>query len=146
MNHKEKAKEIFLKGNNCAQAVFGAFSDVTGIDEETALKISASFGGGMGHMGEVCGAVSGMFMAAGVVFGYGANVSPEIKQKHNELVAKMANRFKEKFPSLLCRDLMKGLSNNEIALPDGEEYKNRPCLIFVEYATEIMDELLDTQN
>lgn len=142
MTHKEKARELFLKGHNCAQAVFTSFCDVTGLDEESALKISSSFGGGMGHLGEVCGAVTGMFMAAGMVFGYSKNPSAEDKNAHNEIIKKMAARFKEKFPSLLCRDLMKGLGNKTIPTPDEDFYKKRPCLVFVETAVEIMEEFL----
>lgn len=68
--HEEKALELFREGYNCAQAVFAAFCDVMDIDVETALKISSSFGGGMGRMREVCGAVTGMFMVAGMLYGY----------------------------------------------------------------------------
>ena len=66
----EKAKDLFTEGYNCAQAVFGAFSDVTGIDFETSLKLSSGFGGGMGRLREVCGACTGAFMVAGILFGY----------------------------------------------------------------------------
>ncbi|MDF2568396.1 MAG: GCAxxG family probable redox protein, partial [Oscillospiraceae bacterium] len=60
--HSKRANELFKQGYNCSQAVFAAFCDETGIDFETALKISSSFGGGMGRLREVCGTVSGMFM------------------------------------------------------------------------------------
>ena len=62
----EKAKELFKSGCNCSQAVLGVFCEELGMDLDTAMKISASFGGGMGRMGEVCGTVSGMFMALGL--------------------------------------------------------------------------------
>lgn len=145
MNHREKAKELFLQGYNCSQAVFAAFSDITGVDETTALRISSSFGGGMGHMGEVCGAVTGMFMAAGMVFGYDCVNDPDIKQKHNEFIKMMADKFKEKYQSVLCRDLLKLLAGGNFSVPEGanpEDYKRRPCLFYVEYAVDIMDELL----
>lgn len=70
MKKSEKAVELFKKGYNCSQSVFGAFAEDLGIDFETAVMISSSFGGGMGRMREVCGAVSGMFMAAGIKYGY----------------------------------------------------------------------------
>ena len=65
----EIALELFNEGYNCAQAVFAAFADKYGIDKDTAMKLSSSFGGGMGRMREVCGAVSGMFMVAGLETG-----------------------------------------------------------------------------
>ena len=70
MSHSQKAKELFLQGYNCAQAVFIAFSDLTGYDVDDAARISSSFGGGMGRLREVCGAVSGAFMVAGCLYGY----------------------------------------------------------------------------
>ena len=67
MTRGERAQQNFENGCNCAQAVLLAFSDLTGLDEKTAMKLAASFGGGMGRMREVCGAVSGMFMALGLL-------------------------------------------------------------------------------
>ena len=66
MNHAEKARELFLSGCSCSQAVFAAFAEDFGMDPETALKLASSFGGGMGGMRETCGAVSGMLMTAGL--------------------------------------------------------------------------------
>lgn len=68
--HRELAKELFIKGYNCSQSVFAAFCDETGLDVDTALKIASSFGGGMGRLREVCGAVTGMFMVVGMKYGY----------------------------------------------------------------------------
>ena len=65
-NARERAMELFKQGYNCSQSVFGAFAEECGIDFETALKLSSSFGGGMARLREVCGAVSGMFMVAGI--------------------------------------------------------------------------------
>ena len=72
MTHTEKARDLFLDGYNCAQAVAMAFSDVTGIDEKLSARLASSFGGGIGRMREVCGAVSGMYMVLGVLYGYGS--------------------------------------------------------------------------
>ena len=88
MTHVEKAKELFLKGYNCAQAVFVAFSDVTNLSEEEAFLISTSFGGGMGHSGEACGAVTGMYMAVGMLLGYSDPNDADAKQKHYALIRK----------------------------------------------------------
>lgn len=70
MDHRELAAELFLSDSNCAQAVLEAFGDVTGLEKSFAAKLASSFGGGMGRMREVCGAVSGMLMVAGLLYGY----------------------------------------------------------------------------
>jgi len=70
MNYADKARGLFKEGYNCSQAVLLAFSDVTGLDDNTALMLASSFGGGMGRLREVCGAVSGMFMVIGILCGY----------------------------------------------------------------------------
>ena len=67
--HRDKAARLFKEGYNCSQSVFGAYADEYGIDAKLAFKFSASFGSGMGRMREVCGAVSGMFMVAGLETG-----------------------------------------------------------------------------
>ncbi len=151
MTHPELAKEYFLKGYNCAQAVFAAFCDVTGLDEKTALRLSSSFGGGMGRMREVCGAVSGMFMVAGIVLGYDSCDDPELKKEHYALIQEMAERFKANNDTLLCRELLENLQVDSAATPSArtdEYYHTRPCLKFVMEAAAIMDEILleDTQR
>ena len=70
INHEEKAHELFKQGYNCAQSVFAAFCDVTGIDFETAIKLTSGFGAGMGGMRDTCGAVTGMFMVADMLYGH----------------------------------------------------------------------------
>ena len=70
MDRGTKAAALFLNGYNCAQAVAVAFSDITGLDEALSARLASSFGGGMGRMREVCGAVSGMLMVAGILYGY----------------------------------------------------------------------------
>ena len=81
MDHSIRAAELFAEGYNCAQAVAVAFCDVTGMEESEAARLASSFGGGMGRMREVCGAVSGMFMVAGQLYGYDAP-NPEAQKNH----------------------------------------------------------------
>ena len=71
MTRTERAVEYFMNGANCAQAVAAAFADLMGMDEKTVLRMTAPFGGGLARQREVCGAVSGMCMALGVLYGYG---------------------------------------------------------------------------
>lgn len=85
-NNPKYAVQLFKEGYNCSQAVLGAFCDELGMDLETALRLASSFGGGMGRLREVCGAVSSMFMVAGLKFGYIDPKDRVLKQKHYELI------------------------------------------------------------
>ena len=140
----EKAKALFTSGYNCAQAVFAAFSDVTGIDFEASVKLSSGFGGGMGRMREVCGAVSGMFMVLNAVEGY---ISPTDNVAKMELYAKvqrLAEEFKKENGSIICREIV-GDSVTSTPIPTertGEFYKKRPCGEYVEMAADIVADYL----
>lgn len=142
MKHSEKAKELFLKGYNCAQAVFVAFSDVTGLDEQQAFLISTSFGGGMGHTGEACGAVTGMYMAIGAILGYKDPFDAEAKKKHYALIKELSDEFRAEFGEIRCPELLAKLGKGEYSLPDSDDYKKRPCLIFVEKAAEMVEKYI----
>ena len=61
----QRAKQNFLDGYNCCQAVLLAFQDIFGVSPETIATVASGFGGGMARMREVCGTVSAMGMAAG---------------------------------------------------------------------------------
>ena len=143
MSHSEKAVALFKSGYNCAQAVFVAFSDVTGLDEKTALMLSSSFGGGMGRMREVCGAVSGMFMVAGQLYGYSSPTDNDTKKEHYALIQRMAAKFREKNGSIICREL---LGTNDSAPNPTERtdrfYKKRPCAELVAMCAEITDGII----
>ncbi len=146
-NKTEKARELFLEGYNCSQAVLGAFCEDLGLPFETALKISSSFGGGMGRMREVCGALSGAFMVAGLSLGYANPTDKDAKAEHYRLIQAMAEEFKKENGSIICRELL-GLSNSEKQshIPDSrtaEYYKKRPCVQLVEIAAEIAEKALN---
>ena len=126
----EKAKELFKSGYNCSQAVLGVFCEELGLDFDTAMKISCSFGGGMGRMREVCGTVSGMFMASGLLFADGSN-APQSKAEQYKIVQELAKRFKDKNGSIICRELLQGVDASNTPIPserNGEYYKKRPCV------------------
>lgn len=128
----EKASELYNANYNCAQAVLCGFCPVTGMEEEQALKLAASFGGGMGSLGEVCGALTGAFMVAGLMNGY-TDPDAKRKQAHNLAIQEMAGKFKERFGSVLCRDL---LWRN---VDDGSNKRQaeKPCLKYVQAAVDI---------
>ena len=146
MTHSELAKKNFESGCNCAQAVLLAFSEVTGLDESTAMKLSASFGGGMGKLREVCGAVSGMFMAAGMIYADGSVPTQEAKAAHYERIRTLAARFKEENGSYICRELLEGVPVSKEAAPEErteQYYKKRPCGELCAIAAQILDALLE---
>ena len=140
----EKAKELFKQGYNCSQAVLGVFCEELGLDFDTAMKISSSFGGGMGRMREVCGTVSGMFMAAGLAFATASDSATE-KGEHYKRIQELAKRFKEKNGSIICRELLQGIESSNAPTPSERTetyYKKRPCVELVGDSVEIFEEFL----
>ncbi len=145
MTHREKAIEYFCAGYNCAQSVFAAFCDVTGYSEKEAFMLASSFGGGMGRMRETCGAVSAMFMVAGIVKGYDDISTDEPKKAHYELIQAMAAEFKKAHGTITCRELLAGLGTDSKPTPSArteEYYKVRPCVRFVATAADIVDKMV----
>ncbi|MDD2418089.1 MAG: C-GCAxxG-C-C family protein [Oscillospiraceae bacterium] len=138
--HSQLAKELFDKGYNCAQSVVLAFCDETGLDSKTALKLSSSFGGGMGRLREVCGAVSGMFMVAGMLYGYFDPLDRQAKVEHYKLIQYLGMKFKEENNSIICRELT--------SIPAEKEgnIKRRTCSELVEQAGEILDEYIQSRK
>ena len=143
MNHMERAVELFVEGYNCAQAVAAAFGDLTGLDEKTAARMASCFGGGMGRMREVCGAVSGMLMVAGILYGYDDPKATTEKRELYAQVQAMAGRFRQELGSIICRDLLKNPPSDPNPTPRTEQfYKDRPCARMVATAARIMDEFI----
>ena len=144
MEHAERAAELFLNGYNCAQAVAVAFCDVTGMEEKLMARLSSSFGGGMGRMREVCGAVSGMLMVAGILYGYDAMDDEESKKAHYALVQALAGKFREQVGSIVCREILKNPPSDPAPTPrTAEFYKLRPCARMVYLAAQILDEYIE---
>ena len=148
-NHRERATALFQEGYNCAQAVFCAFADVTGLDLETSARLASSFGGGLGRLREVCGAVSGAAMVLGMAEGYADPKDAQAKKDHYSRVRDFAARFREANGSIVCRELLAG-GDPHAARPGGEPeartpefYKKRPCPERVGMAVDILDEMLE---
>ena len=140
MDRATKAAELFTKGYNCAQAVAVAFCDMTGLTPEFTAKMASSFGGGMGRLREVCGAVSGMLLIAGILYGYDSSEDDEIKKAHYTLVQELAGKFREKNGSIVCRDILKNPPSDPAPTPRTQEYYNvRPCAKMVYDATAILE-------
>ena len=147
MNKKgEIAKNLFLKGYNCSQSVFGAFADELGVNRETAMRLASSFGGGMGRLREVCGAVSGMFMVAGLKYGYSDPHDKAAKAQHYKRVQDLAAEFRGENGSIICRELLGLPGGPDIPVPaerTADYYKKRPCAELVKCAAEIMENYLE---
>lgn len=144
MNHDFEAAELFLQGYNCAQAVAVAFSDVTGLDKALSARLASSFGGGMGRLREVCGAVSGMLMVAGCLYGYDTPEEGEIKKEHYSLVQNLAGQFREQAGSIICREILDNPPSDPNPSPrTAEYYKTRPCTRMVMLAAQILDAYIE---
>lgn len=142
MEENEKiARANFKSGYNCAQSVFLTYAEKYGFSKETALKLSSSFGGGMGRMREVCGAVSAMFMIAGLEKGYTENNNDEIKAEHYTRIQDLAKEFKKKYGTIICREIL-GVDADDNPIPSKrttQYYEERPCEECIAYACNIID-------
>ena len=141
MNHMEYAGQLFTDGYNCAQSVMVAFCDETGLDPKFAAQIASPYGGGMGRMREVCGAVSGMLMVAGLLYGYSDPKDTAGKRELYKLEQYLAGKFKEQTGSIVCRELLKNPpSEPNPSERTAEYYKVRPCCRMVMLASSILDD------
>lgn len=150
MSKGDIAKQNFMNGYNCSQAVLLAFCEDFGLEKETALKISEPFGGGMGRMREVCGTVTGMFMVIGLAMGNDNSKDNTTKKNVYKSVQELAEKFKQDNGSIICRELL-GLqkANKESYVPSertNEYYKKRPCPELCKYAADILEEYLKKEN
>ena len=147
MNKVELAKSYFKEGYNCCQAVVLAYKDEMGLDEHAALAISSSFGGGIGRMREVCGAVSGMCIVAGMLYGYTDPKSTGEKADHYKLIQQMAADFTARNGSIICRDLTGIKKDNHIPTErNAQFYQKRPCVELVGDAAEILEKVIASKN
>lgn len=141
--HGQKAMEYFKEGYNCAQSVLLAYAEECGMEKEMAVRLSSSFGAGMGRLRQVCGAVSGMFMVAGMLYGYDSPKDQKGKAEHYQRIQHLAARFREENGSIICKELL-GLTENTFShIPEErtkEYYKKRPCGQIVGMAAAMLEE------
>ena len=129
----QRAVELFRQGYNCSQSVCAAFADEYGYTFEQALRMSASFGGGIGRMRMTCGAACGMFILAGLETGCVEGKDREGKEANYRLVQQLAEKFVKRNDPV-----------PEAQTP--EYYKKRPCLKTVEEAARIWVEYLQNEK
>ena len=140
MDHGMKAAELFLSGYNCSQAVLVAFCDVTGLEKDFSARMASSFGGGMGRLREVCGAVSGMLMVLGLLYGYDTPGDDVSKKAQYAAVQQLAGKFREEVGSIVCREILKNPPSDPNPSPrTAEYYAKRPCARMVYTAARILD-------
>jgi C_GCAxxG_C_C family probable redox protein len=117
-----------------------SFCDITGLDEKTAARMVSAFGGGMGRLREVCGAVSGMFLVLGILYGYSDPEDVQGKREHYAAVQQLAEKFRAEAGSIICREILKNQAANPTpSLRTEEYYAKRPCARMVMLAASILD-------
>lgn len=144
-----RAKELFLSGYNCTQSVFLAYRDLTDLDEQTAAIVSSPFGGGMGRLREVCGAVSGMTMIAGFLYPNFDPSDSQSKKANYAAVQELAEKFREENGYIVCRDLLGLAVQKEDPTPSPRTesyYKRRPCAEYVAIAARIVGEKINSMD
>lgn len=145
LSRVEEAVKTFESGYNCAQSVFATYADLFGMDKETALKMSSAMGGGIGRMREVCGVVSAMALLAGLKEGNTDPGDEQAKEAIYLLTRQMADKFKEKHQTIICRELL-GIEGMEKSAKPSERtdsyYAARPCSKLVATAAGIVEEML----
>ncbi len=147
MSEAEEAKKQFEKGFSCAPSVLSTYSAQFGLETELALKIACGFGGGIGHMGRTCGAVTGAVMVIGLKHGQAEVNDEESRQETHKLVKEFIDRFAALHDSIECRDLIGyDLSNpDELEAARASDARERKCRGFVHDAARILEDVLHLQ-
>ena len=142
MSRAQMAVDLHTKGYNCSQAVFSTYCSKLGIDPEEALKIACGFGGGMGRLGETCGAVTGAYMLIGAKYGKVRQDDDQVKEKTYGLVQKFTERFIEKNGHIRCRDLL----GVDLIKDDKDLIRSKTSIVcsrLIKDASEIIEDMLE---
>lgn len=141
----EKAVALFKSGCTCSQAIVVAYCDLFELDSKTAMRFSCGLGGGVSRLREVCGAVSGMALLAGLKYGNETPQDAAAKKQTYAVAQEMANAFSERHGSIVCRQLL-GLDKPENDPTPSERtesyYQKRPCAEYVAAAAAIVERVL----
>lgn len=145
MTRIKRAVACFNQGFSCSQAIFSTYGEALGLDREMALKIAGGFGGGMGRMGGICGAITGAFMVIGLKYGMVNVEDKAAKEKTYALVREFASQFQSRNGSIVCKELL----GYDISTPEGLKAINENnlfktlCPKFVQDSAEIIETLLN---
>lgn len=140
----EEVVKTHAEGFSCAQALLAVYGSELGMDREAALKVAGGFGGGMGRMAGICGAVTGAYMVIGLVHGMTKKGDLPQKERSYEYIREFAAKFRQRNQTLVCRELM----GVDVSTPEGfAEAKEKNiartiCPKFVQDAAEILEEML----
>lgn len=149
MTRREKAISLFYEGYNCSQSVLLAFSDLIDDSEENLARLSFLLGGGVSRLREVCGAVSGMGMAAGMIFPAPVPCTGKEKAENYKMMQSLAFEFKEKHGSYICRELLNidkpGAQTPTPEARTPEYYKKRPCSELIGDAVDILEKYISNK-
>ena len=146
MTRREQAMAHFKEGYNCSQSIMLTFMDLLPGDKKTLMSLASSFGGGMGRLREVCGSVTGMFMVAGILYGYDGPETGEVKAAHYARIQELAHKFEEKHGTIVCREMLGLNVKHDAATPEArtqEYYKKRPCAEIIGDAAEILEQYIN---
>ena len=144
-SRQDQAEAFFLQGYNCAQATALAFSDLFPFDKQTLLRMISSFGGGMGRLREVCGAVSAVFFTTGLLYGYSEPGDDEGKAALYARIQELAVRFEKEHGSIVCRELLGLTAHRDPPAPSkrtAEFYETRPCKRLIGSAAAILEQYI----
>lgn len=146
----DKAKELFLQGYNCAQAVALAYDDMLDIPFEQIARMISGFGGGIGRMREVCGSVSGAVFVISSLYGYTDPKDFDTKKELYSDIQEFCREFQKENGSIVCRELL-GLESNASDSPVPEQrtdsyYKKRPCAELVKSSADILEKFINKKN
>ena len=144
-----RARALFYEGYNCAQSVFLTFAGRLGMEWEAAAKLSSSFGAGMGRLREVCGAVSAMFLIAGMACGYTDPGDDEAKAAHYRRIQQLAEQFRARHGTILCRELLGLGEGPDSPVPSRRTaayYESRPCGQCIADAAELISAFLEARD
>ena len=146
MSRAERAKEYFLQGYACSQAVALAFADLIGMNEGDIAKVTLPFGGGLGRLRLTCGAVSGMAFVVGALYAEVEN-TPENKKKVYAIVQKLCGEFQAQTGSLICAELLQGMNvpveiGGNADARTTEYYKKRSCADMVALAAGFLEKYI----
>lgn len=146
MERVEIAKENFKKGYNCAQSVVAAYADLFGADADMAVRLAEGFGGGMGRMRGVCGAVTAMYMLAGLKYSKAVPKDTDTRELIYKTVRRLTEEFERKNTTVVCAELLgENKPNDNSAKPEARTqsyYKKRPCIGCIEDAALIVEKIL----
>ncbi len=144
MSNVEKAVEKFKGGLNCSQSIIATYGSSLGLEEDMGVKVAAAFGGGMGHTGKMCGAITGAMMVIGLHCSKDGCSRAQAKKKSYALASELINTFQNRHVYTNCKDLIgQDLSTEEgMRVVREDDLFGTLCGVFVHSAARILEEIL----